>query len=324
MEFFIPSDVPKIASSKDHPIEFVQTSLIISKIPSRWTDVPKAPSQPLESSSTTTLTTTRTVVKTRAHTTETLFTPPPTILSTLNPSHDLKSITSSGSNDGVFVSATTSVTWSTGDASANATQTTSTPNPSVDGLPGGSIAAITVSIAFAASILGSGLWLWMRRRRRHKISPDSSPRPPLHEEDSYLGSTGPSPHDIDTGPSSPGDWPSHQEGIVDPRILTWQGIQSPTPKPAVAEVRSFTRAWQKPRMCDIGQRPVAELPGKDATRGSQDALGHIDTGGPDISPISPTDWLYGNSSPISPISATNHGNLPLHTGDWMPPRSRQG
>lgn len=58
----------------------------------------------------------------------------------------------------------------------------------------------------------------------------------------------------------PNSWLSLQNMSItsDPRETLSQGVRSPTPRPAVAELQSFVRAGQKPRVYTVSRRTFSE------------------------------------------------------------------
>lgn len=62
-------------------------------------------------------------------------------------------------------------------------------------------------------------------------------------------------------------------------------------------MKSYTRAWQKPRIYDVGGQPIVELPAEDVA--NEATFGNHHT-----VPISPADGLPGNESLVSPVSPT--------------------
>lgn len=119
---------------------------------------------------------------------------------------------------------------------------------------GGIIAAIVVSALFMALIATTMAWSCVRQRRRRRaeqrraFSPQNLMLRPQQDSPPLAEQT-----DRSMTPE-PNSWLSqHSINIPgDPRETLSQGVRSPTPKPAVAEMQSFTRAGQKPRAYTVG------------------------------------------------------------------------
>ncbi|CAF3569954.1 unnamed protein product [Fusarium graminearum] len=139
----------------------------------------------------------------------------------------------------------------------------------------GDIAAVVLGVIFCLIVIALAVWFFIYKKRRsptiHRVTPPqtptSSPSPP----------SSPLPTPPIAELSSQGDQTSN---IASSWVSYGDRVHSPTPQPAVAEVKSFTRAWQKPRVYTVTGGRVAELQGsKPSTR--------LDDGGDDgISPIS--------------------------------------
>lgn len=131
------------------------------------------------------------------------------------------------------------------------------------GLPSGAVAGIIFGILTALAIISFVIWWFARKRKRLEeqdelqnniLNPEDGSfrvmnQPPLAElEHSSLDLRPPEPvHRFE--PSTP----------EDSRLSSWGGTQFSTPRPAVAEVKSYTRAGHKPRVYDIGGGPISEL-----------------------------------------------------------------
>ncbi|KAM5351800.1 hypothetical protein ACJ41O_004523 [Fusarium nematophilum] len=164
-------------------------------------------------------------------------------------------------------------------------------------MSGGVIAAITVGTVLALALLISVTWFSIHRRRKQWQEDDRDAR--SHSQmPSPRALTPPrlpelSAQDDRTATPEPDSWLSYHD-LGDPRETLSQGVRSPTPQPAVAEVRSYTRAWQKPRVYTVGGPGVAELPGSEPASRSA------------ASPVSPGDSTYvGSHNTVSPLSPTS-------------------
>ncbi|QPC62007.1 hypothetical protein HYE67_004238 [Fusarium culmorum] len=111
----------------------------------------------------------------------------------------------------------------------------------------GDIAAVVLGVIFCLIAIAR------RSPTIHRVTPPqtpiSSPSPP--------SSTLPTPPPI-AELSSQGDQTSN---MASSWVSYGDRVRSPTPQPAVAEVKSFTRAWQKPRVYTVTGGRVAELQG---------------------------------------------------------------
>lgn len=176
------------------------------------------------------------------------------------------------------------------------------------GLSQGLIAAIAVGTALALTVMMLMAWICIRHRRKQcDESNSASPRhnsmpilrppslPPLPELSSHAERT-----------DTPNDSLLSCSILSDPRETLSQGVRSPTPQPAVAEVRSFTRTWQKPRVYTVGERSVSETQGLEPV-GSPLGRGY------DPSPVSPAsgvDSTYPGGHIVSPLSSpSRYGSL---------------
>ncbi|KAM6536975.1 hypothetical protein FALCPG4_002939 [Fusarium falciforme] len=176
------------------------------------------------------------------------------------------------------------------------------------GLSQGLIAAIAVGTALALTVMILMAWICIRHRRKQcdednsTISRNNSmpilrppSLPPLPELSSHAERT-----------DTPNDSLLSCSILSDPRETLSQGVRSPTPQPAVAEARSFTRTWQKPRVYTVGGRGPSELQSSEPV-GSPLGRSH------DSSPISPApgmDSTYPGSHVVSPLSPpSRYGSL---------------
>lgn len=176
------------------------------------------------------------------------------------------------------------------------------------GLSQGLIAAIAVGTALAVTVMILLAWICIRHRRKQCDEDNStisrnnsmpilrSPSlPPLPELSSHAERT-----------DTPNDSLLSCSILSDPRETLSQGVRSPTPQPAVAEVRSFTRTWQKPRVYTVGERGASEIQGSEPV-GSP--LGRSHDSVP-ISPASGVDSTYPGSQVVSPLSPpSRYGSL---------------
>ncbi|CAM1504067.1 Fc.00g016580.m01.CDS01 [Cosmosporella sp. VM-42] len=273
------------ASSKDHPVQRTDVILTSEEIFSRL-----EPSGPLESwtpttSSTITLTTTKMRTWMVPAITGSIYSTPPTPSTTLA-RHAAASSTDTGAPAAVHVGSKS--------------------------LPAGAIAAVVVGAVIFVALFGAFGWLFKRRRRQRAEWEDEGPLEPrpirsftvLNQP--QIAELGPSPnhptssvhdHDHSFASSAPSD----------PRLSAWTGVQSPSPKLAVAEQKTYTRAWQKPRLFHVGHGP-AELP-------AEDIPNHVELaelGGNHVALVSPADKRSGRHSLVSPVTTgAQHGGRPL-------------
>lgn len=125
-------------------------------------------------------------------------------------------------------------------------------------VPDGTTAAIVFGTLLAIGAIIYIAWCIQHRKRRRgqgksvNFSPSSA--------SSYgngclsLGDLGPGFND-DSHLTGLEAWLA-QNTRDDVRLSDLEGMQSPSPQPATAEMQSFTRAQRKPRMCNIGQPVV--------------------------------------------------------------------
>ncbi|KAF4980904.1 hypothetical protein FZEAL_3189 [Fusarium zealandicum] len=137
------------------------------------------------------------------------------------------------------------------------------------GISEGVIAAIAVGTILTLTVIISMTWICIRQRRRWWNKTDNS-TPPQNTISSPYDLSPPrlpelSSHaDRTATPEQESSWLTFHD-MSDPRETLSQGVRSPTPQPAVAEVRSYTRTWQKPRVYTVGGQRIAELPGSEPT-----------------------------------------------------------
>ncbi|KAF5703698.1 hypothetical protein FGLOB1_8918 [Fusarium globosum] len=144
------------------------------------------------------------------------------------------------------------------------------------GLSDGAIAAIVISVLFGLAITALATWLLVRKsRRRSRVTQVTPPQTPIY-------SPSPPSSPLPTPPPLTESGNDRMSSLEDSWVSYGDRVRSPTPQPAVAEVRSFTRAWQKPRVYTVSRGRMAEV------HGSKDSE----------SPPSPDD----DTSPISPLS----------------------
>lgn len=179
---------------------------------------------------------------------------------------------------------------------------TSLPTQGSKNVPDGVIAGIVIGVILALTILGVLLWFYLRHRRRQW-----KPGMPLDSSDgSFRVLTRPEAAEPDRSSNDLTPPEPTYTSPEDSRLSAWDGASSSTPQPAVAEVRSYTRARQKPRIYDIGGPPIVEVPTENdrsrATSNEDDAI-----------PISPTDGLPGDESIVSPVSPSPRR---VHTFSW--------
>ncbi|KAM0196889.1 hypothetical protein ACHAPI_005438 [Fusarium lateritium] len=176
----------------------------------------------------------------------------------------------------------------------------STPNHSRR-LSDGAIAAVVIGVVVGLALATLAAWLLMRkRRRRPTISNPILPREP------ELCSPPPPSSPLPTPPllSELSAHPDRNSTLEDSWVSYGDRVRSPTPQPAVAEVKSFTRAWQKPRVYTVGGRRIAELPGSQPQTSLDDESD--EEGG--ISPIPPASRASSAQADrrvVSPTSLTS-------------------
>ncbi|KAF5660466.1 hypothetical protein FHETE_9008 [Fusarium heterosporum] len=133
----------------------------------------------------------------------------------------------------------------------------STPSHS-RGLSDGAIAAVVIGVIFGLVFIALAIWLLVRTRLgRPTISNPILPRQ-IPDYD-HLPPNSPLP-----APPLLSELSAHPDRISTPEdswVSYGDRVRSPTPQPAVAEMKSFTRAWQKPRVYTVGGGRIAELQG---------------------------------------------------------------
>ncbi|KAH6966335.1 hypothetical protein EDB82DRAFT_327786 [Fusarium venenatum] len=161
----------------------------------------------------------------------------------------------------------------------------------------GDIAAVVLGIVVCLAAIALTVWFFVYKRRRsptiHRVTPPQTltfnPSPPS----SPLPTPPPIPE-----LSSQGDQTSNMEGSW---VSYGDRVRSPTPQPAVAEVRSFTRAWQKPRVYTVTGGRIAELQGSKLST----SLDNGDDGVSPISPISRAESSRADRRIVSPTILTS-------------------
>jgi hypothetical protein len=164
------------------------------------------------------------------------------------------------------------------------------------GLSDGAIAAVVLGIVFGLAAIALAVWFFVYKRRRspiiNRVTPPQTPISNISPPSSPL----PTPPPI-AELSSQGDRTPNME---DSWVSYGDRVRSPTPQPAVAEVKSFTRTWQKPRIYTVTGGRIAELPGSNPWLD--------DDGDDDMSPISPTSRAESSRADrrvVSPMSLTS-------------------
>lgn len=147
------------------------------------------------------------------------------------------------------------------------------------GLSYGAIAAIVIGVLFGLAITALATWLLVRKsRRRSRVTQVTPPQTPIY-------SPSPPSSPLPTPPPLTESGNDRMSSLEDSWVSYGDRVRSPTPQPAVAEIRSFTRAWQKPRAYTVSRGRMTEV------HGSEDSE----------SPPSPDD----DTSPISPLSRSS-------------------
>lgn len=141
----------------------------------------------------------------------------------------------------------------------NAVSESSKPPHDADHITNGGIAAIAIGLMVVIAGIAYAAWIIRRNKRRTQTSsPDFSSLASSYEHALPLRDLQPKAPPA-TPPVGLDAWLSYH-GAGDPRASVWPRMQSPPPQPAVAEVQSFTRTRQRPRVCDIGgMRPTVPV-----------------------------------------------------------------
>jgi hypothetical protein len=172
--------------------------------------------------------------------------------------------------------------------------TVPTAEPSSRGFTDGIIAVIVIASLLAAMLVISLACVWYREKKKKKKGWRNTTCPLVPDDTPVLAELI-SPTDRMATPD-PNSWLAQQQDAWDPRESSSTGFRSPTPKPAVAEVRSYTRAARKPRIYDVGRPPVPEMPGS----APESVPSRLTTYS--LSPLSPADSLSPASGLVSPLS----------------------
>lgn len=133
----------------------------------------------------------------------------------------------------------------------------------VSQFPDGATAAIVIGLVVLLASLGYAIFYFQRKKRfRKQTTPDFSSLASSYEHALHLNDLQPKgppaspPVGLDT-------WLSYH-AAGQPRASVWPRMQFSSPQPAVAEVQSFTRARQKPRVCEIGGGSIGPVVEPDA------------------------------------------------------------
>ncbi|KAJ4255519.1 hypothetical protein NW762_009514 [Fusarium torreyae] len=165
------------------------------------------------------------------------------------------------------------------------------------GLSDGTIAAIVIGVLLGLAVIAAGIWFFIRRRRRRW--PNSQATPPQ----TPIYNPPPPRSPLPTPPPLP-ELSAHTERASTPEdswVSYGRENLSPTPQPAVAEVKSFTRARQKPRVYTVTGGRIAELPGSE----SQTSYDDRDDDLSPISPVSEAPSSHVGDHIVSPVSLTS-------------------
>jgi hypothetical protein len=167
-------------------------------------------------------------------------------------------------------------------------------------LSDGAIAAVVIGVVFGLALAALLAWLLMRKRRRRPTI--SNPILPWEPE---IYSPPPPSSPLPTPPllSELSAHPERTSTLEDSWVSYGDRVRSPTPQPAVAEVKSFTRAWQKPRVYTVGGRHIAELPGSQPQTNPDES--DEDDGMSPIPPASRGSSAQANRRVVSPTSLTS-------------------
>lgn len=160
------------------------------------------------------------------------------------------------------------------------------------GLSDGAIAAIVIGVLFGLAIAALATWLLVRKSRRRsrvtQVTPLQTP----------ICSHSPPSSPLPTPPPLTESGNDRISSLEDSWVSYGDRVRSPTPQPAVAEVRSFTRAWQKPRPYTVSRGRMTEVHGSE---GSESPPSPDD----DMSPISPLTRAGSSQADrrvVSPVS----------------------
>ncbi|EWZ02260.1 hypothetical protein FOYG_01604 [Fusarium oxysporum NRRL 32931] len=160
------------------------------------------------------------------------------------------------------------------------------------GLSDGAIAAIVIGVLFGLAIAALATWLLVRKsRRRSRVTQVTPLQTPIY-------SPSPPSSPLPTPPPLTESGNDRISSLEDSWVSYGDRVRSPTPQPAVAEVRSFTRAWQKPRAYTVSRGRMTEVHGSE---GSESPPSPDD----DMSPISPLTQAGSSQADrrvVSPVS----------------------
>ncbi|OBS21872.1 hypothetical protein FPOA_08208 [Fusarium poae] len=161
----------------------------------------------------------------------------------------------------------------------------------------GDIAAVVLGVVVCLAAIALAVWFFVYKRRRspmvHRVTPPQTPTFNPSPPSSPL----PTPPPV-AELSSQGDQTSNMEGSW---VSYGDRVRSPTPQPAVAEVKSFTRTWQKPRVYTVTGGRIAELQGSKLSA----SLGNGDDGVSPTSPIPRAESSRAHGFIVGPMTLTS-------------------
>jgi hypothetical protein len=163
------------------------------------------------------------------------------------------------------------------------------------------ITAVVIGVVFGLALAALVAWLLMRKRRRRPTISS-----PILAREPEIYSPPPSSSPLPTPPllSELSAHPDRTSTLEDSWVSYGDRVRSPTPQPAVAEVKSFTRAWQKPRVYTVGGGRIVELPGSQPQISPDDESDEDDGMSP-IRPASRGSSAQANRRVVSPTSLTS-------------------
>ncbi|RFN52803.1 hypothetical protein FIE12Z_2962 [Fusarium flagelliforme] len=213
---------------------------------------------------------------------------------------------------------TTTTTTTKNDANYSTTSPTAIQSPESlapefqesRGLSDGAIAAVVLGVVFGLAAIALAAWfLFYKRHRGSTINRATSPQTPIYNPPPP-SSPLPTPPPIaelssqgDGSPSMEDSWASYGDRV-----------RSPTPQPAVAEVKSFTRTWQKPRVYTVGGGRIAELHGSEPSTSNDDGDDKMSP----ISPLSRAGLSLADRRVVSPVSLTSRFSTLSSRADSSP------
>ncbi|KAF5247883.1 hypothetical protein FANTH_6164 [Fusarium anthophilum] len=160
------------------------------------------------------------------------------------------------------------------------------------GLSDGVIAAIVIGVLFSSTIAALVIWLLVRKsRRRSRVTQITHPQTPFY-------SPSPPSSPLPTPPPLTESGNDRISSLEDSWVSYGDRVRSPTPQPAVAEVRSFTRAWQKPRAYTVSRGRMTEVHGSEDSESPPSP----DDDMPPISPLSRASSSQADRRVVSPVS----------------------